>query len=95
MKFKTKPVDADRCPVMPGQSVDIAAAIQSGRVPVDSAPDTSSFNGIDNPGDIIGRPRDYFEALELEASYRSYRKPEEVKSDVKSVDTPAPESSQE
>lgn len=94
MKFETRPVDGDRCPVMPGQSVDIAAAIQSGRVPVSAAPDQSTYNGIDNPLDIIGRPRDYFEALELEASYRSYRKPE-AKSDEKSVAAPAPESSTE
>lgn len=94
MRFTTKPVDADRCPVMPGQSVDVAAAIQSGRVPVSAAPDTSTYNHIDNPGDIIGRPRDYFEALELESSYRSYRKPDDENKTV-DVASPAPESTQE
>lgn len=87
----------DRTPVQPEQAVRLGLALKNGRIPADMGPSEDLFNGIENPADIVGRPRDQFDAMDLQARYSAVRKSKS--SDPSPATTPsvegAPASSQE
>lgn len=87
----------DRTPVVPEQAVRIGLALQNGRIPAEMGPSEDLFNGIENPSDIVGRPRDVFDAMDLQARYSAVRKSKEGSQAPAPAAAPtgAPASSQE
>lgn len=51
--------------------VDLKEAYNSGTVPSDLAPSEQSYNGIENPGNIVGKPSDIFEAYRMHQAVNS------------------------
>lgn len=68
----------DRTPVQPEQAVRLGLALKNGRIPADMGPSEDLFNGIENPADILGRPADQFDAMDMQARYAAVRKPKEA-----------------
>lgn len=89
-KFNKK---RDRQASVAGLAVQIGEVMRSGRVPSKVGPDDSAYNYIENPGNIVGRPRDEFDAIRMQQQAVAAGT---VKKDEPSGDpSPAPESSQE
>lgn len=82
----------DRLPYQPNQAVDIGEAFASGVIPGNLSAQEVNYNHIANPADIIGRPRDEFEAMQIERNL--LETPEDKPADVEAT-PPAPESPQE
>lgn len=62
--------DVDRTPVVPDQAISLGLALSLGRVPANLGPSEALFNGIENPANIVGRPRDEFDAMMVEGTLR-------------------------
>lgn len=55
----------DRFPIVPEQAVHLGTSIDLGKVPANLGEDGSRYNSIQNPANIVGRPRDYFDAVRM------------------------------
>lgn len=82
----------DRLPYQPNQAVDIGEAFASGVIPGNLSAQEVNYNHIANPADIIGRPRDEFEAMQIERNLLETL--DETPAAV-ALEEPAPESPQE
>lgn len=87
----------DRMPYQPNEAIIIGDAFRDGYLPGRVAASELNYNHIQNPADIVGRPRDEFEALQIQ---RNLLSAEDSPVDDTTIDTsvensPAPESSQE
>lgn len=73
-KVKYNPV-CDLSPVDQFGFVDLGQALVDGSVPFIDGIVEDSFNNIDDPRSIIGSPKNSFDALEMDASIRSFVAP--------------------
>lgn len=64
----------DLCKVSQVGFIDLTKAFASGVVPDKIADSEASYNGIDDPASILGKPSDVFEALEMESYVKSVGK---------------------
>lgn len=55
--------------------VDLVSALANNCIPSDAVGVDSKFNGIDEPGSIMNRARDVFDAAHLERTIRDYKQP--------------------
>ena len=72
----------DRCNVVSGLAVDLGEALRTGKVPTKVGPSDVSYNGIENPANILSRPSDVFDAMQMEQAA--------LKLGTKKTETPAP-----
>lgn len=91
-KYKFNP-KRDRQATVSGLAVQAGEAMRSGRVPSKVGPDDSSYNSIVNPGNIIGRPRDEFDAIRMQQM--AVAAGTTKKDEPSGESTPAPSSSTE
>lgn len=56
--------------------VDLCSALANNSIPADVSASDESYNKIDNPASILGRPRDVFDAAHLQRTIRDYKAPE-------------------
>lgn len=86
----------DRCPVVPDQAIRLGKSVELGKVPSTVGFDSMHFNGIDNPSDIIGRPSDNFEAMQMQADVLDAgRQAASAAKESGGAPAPAPATSQE
>lgn len=57
----------DLCPVSQTGFIDLNSAFASGVVPSVAPNADVDYNGIEDPGSILGKPHDVFEAIEMES----------------------------
>lgn len=57
----------DLCPVSQTGFIDLKSAFASGIVPSVAPNAEVDYNGIEDPGSILGKPHDVFEAMEMES----------------------------
>lgn len=62
--------------------VDIVKVIHSNTLPATEADGANTYNGIDDPGSILGKPHDIFEAMHMQSAINDY-KPDNNESEVK------------
>lgn len=72
MKVSTTHFDPvrDVCPVSQTGFVDLNSAFANNFVPSVAENAESDYNGIEDPASILGRPRDVFEAMQMESYIR-------------------------
>lgn len=56
----------DLTPVSPYSSLDLKAALANSTVPTVLPGAESDYNGVQSPEEIIGTPRDVFEAIDMQ-----------------------------
>lgn len=56
----------DRFPIIPEQAVQLGASVDLGRIPANLGDDGTRYNSIQNPANIVGKPRDYFDAVRMQ-----------------------------
>lgn len=69
----------DLKPVSPFGAVDLVSAMRTGSVPANIRASENSFNEIDNPNSISGRPSDIFEEAQMSKATLDYVPPKEDK----------------
>lgn len=57
--------DVDICPVDQFGFVDLVECLSKGEIPSTVSDTESTYNEIDDPSTIIGKPRDNFEAIRM------------------------------
>ena len=57
----------DKTPVSDTGFVDLKTAFVNNSIPSQVSGSDSDYNGIDDPGSILGKPSDVFEAMEMES----------------------------
>lgn len=55
--------------------VDLASALANHSVPSDIESSDETYNGIDDPASIMGKPRDVFEAAHVRETVANYTPP--------------------
>lgn len=60
--------------------VDVVKIINTNSLPATEADGADVYNGIDDPGSILGKPSDVFEAMSMQAAINDY-KPESKESE--------------
>lgn len=60
--------------------VDVVKIINTNTLPATEADGADVYNGIDDPGSILGKPSDIFEAMSMQAAINDY-KPESKESE--------------
>lgn len=53
--------------------VDIIKVINSNSLPATEADGADVYNGIDDPGSILGKPSDVFEAMHMQQAINDYK----------------------
>lgn len=53
--------------------VDIIKVINSNSLPATEADGADVYNGIDDPGSILGKPSDVFEAMSMQQAINDYQ----------------------
>lgn len=53
--------------------VDLRSALVHNTIPANVASADSDYNGIAEPGSILGKPRDVFEALDMQSHIKNYK----------------------
>lgn len=69
----------DKTPVTGSGFIDLKSAMVNHTIPSNIAESDMQYNGIDDPTAILGKPRDVFEAMEMQKSINEY-KPSETES---------------
>lgn len=88
--------NCDLIPHASGLSVDIGAALRTGKVPTKLGPSDVAYNGINNPANIVGRPSDIFDSLRMEQNaLAAARKSDKEEPAVEPVEPGAPATPQE
>lgn len=62
----------DKTPVSPSGFVDLQSAMVNSAVPSQIPGTDDDYNGIDDPASIMGKPRDVFEAMDMQKHINSY-----------------------
>lgn len=70
--FHYNPVK-DKCPVSSTGFVDLKSAFVNHSLPSQIAGSDENYNGIEDPASILGKPRDVFEAFEMEKHVKEYK----------------------
>lgn len=65
----------DVAPVEQVGFIDLVKASQSNSIPANLTADELSYNGIDDPRSIAGRPRNSFEAAQMSQAILGYKPP--------------------
>lgn len=60
--------------------VDVVKIINTNSLPATETDGADVYNGIDDPGSILGKPSDVFEAMSMQAAINDY-KPESKESE--------------
>lgn len=71
----------DKSPVSPTGAIDAKSALANNCVPTTIADTDEQYNGIDNPVSILGRPRDVFEAMDMQSAINNFQSPENDNAD--------------
>lgn len=71
-KFAFNPVK-DKTPVSVNGYVDMKSAMVNFAIPSQIPGTDDDYNGIDNPASILGKPRDVFEAMDMQKHINSYQ----------------------
>lgn len=81
MVYSSFPFDPikDKTPVSGSGFVDLKSAMVNHTIPSNIAESDLQYNGIEDPASILGKPRDVFEALDMQKSINEY-KPSETDS---------------
>lgn len=53
--------------------VDVVKVINTNSLPATEADGADVYNGIDDPGSILGKPSDVFEAMSMQAAINDYK----------------------
>ena len=53
--------------------IDLVDAFENHAIPADLSADDVSFNGIEEPDSILGRPRDRFDSMRMKSAILSYK----------------------
>lgn len=61
----------DIAPVDQFGFVDLKLALDSSMVPSQMTGSDSDYNGIEDPGQVLGKPRDVFEAIDSQKAYEA------------------------
>lgn len=59
--------------------VDVVKIMNTNSLPATTADGADSFNGIDDPSSILGKPTDVFDAMAMQSAINDY-KPEDASS---------------
>lgn len=65
----------DVAPVEQDGFIDLVKASQSNSIPANLSADELSYNGIEDPRSIAGRPRNNFEAAQMSKVILGYKPP--------------------
>lgn len=65
--YRFNPVK-DKTPVSQTGYIDAKSAFVNNAIPSQIAETEQDYNGIDDPASILGKPRDVFEALDMQKS---------------------------
>lgn len=79
-------VNADVAPVDQFGFVDLHDAFVNASIPGDLVVDSESYNGVDDPDSLIGRPSDVFDALRRAAYVREREAAAEAKASSPSAE---------
>lgn len=63
----------DVMPVQPYGFIDLRKALETKHIPADASAVPASFNGIDEPAAVLGRPADAFDSLAMQETIRNYK----------------------
>lgn len=72
--FRFNPL-RDKSPVSSVGFVDLRAAMVNNAVPSQVPGTDDDYNGIDIPDSILGKPRDIFEAMDMQAHINNFTPP--------------------
>lgn len=63
----------DKTPVSPSGFVDLQSAMVNHAVPSQIPGTDDDYNGIEEPQSILGKPRDVFEAMDMQKYVNEYK----------------------
>lgn len=63
----------DKTPVSQTGFIDLKSAMVNNVIPSQIAESEDSYNGIDDPASILGKPRDVFEAMDMQSLINNYK----------------------
>lgn len=66
----------DKCPVSQTGYVDLKDAFVHMTIPPQLAEAETDYNGIEDPQSILGKPRDVFEAMDMQKHISEFKAPE-------------------
>lgn len=72
--FPFNPV-RDKTPVSGTGFIDLKSAMVNNVIPSNIAESETDYNGIQDPASIMGKPRDVFEALDMQKAINEYKPP--------------------
>lgn len=72
----------DCSPVSQTGFIDLKKAFANNSIPSQIVGQDTDYNGIEEPGSILGRPFDIFEAMEMESYVKSYSSNSSSKSET-------------
>lgn len=61
--------------------VDIVKVMESNSVPAMASEGAETYNGIDDPSSILGKPSDVFEAMAMQSAINDYKPDTDTKTD--------------
>lgn len=85
----------DRQAAICGLSIQLGEAQRTGRIPAYLGPSEAEYNGIQNPSNIVGRPRDQFDAIRMQEQAQAAGTVKPADDGPSGSTEPAPASSQE
>lgn len=62
----------DKIPVSQTGFIDLKSAMVNNVIPSQIVDTEESYNGIDDPSSILGKPRDVFEAMDMQSYINNY-----------------------
>lgn len=65
----------DKTPVSGTGFIDLKSAMVNNVIPSNIAESETDYNGIQDPASIMGKPRDVFEALDMQKAINDYKPP--------------------
>ena len=71
-KFGFDPI-RDKTPVSQTGFIDLKSAMVNNVIPSQIADTEDSYNGIEDPVSILGKPRDVFEAIDMQSHINDYK----------------------
>ena len=78
--FRFNP-ERDKTAVSETGGVDLRAALVNSCIPAGVVDTDESYNGISEPASILGKPRDVFEAMEMQSHINTFQSPEKDNKD--------------
>lgn len=71
----------DKTPVSGTGFIDLKSAMVNHTIPSNIAESDMQYNGIDEPASILGKPRDVFEAMDMQKHINEYKPNNDTKTD--------------